>query len=178
MHKNVVTAMFLQSFAWINKAGEPKTFDEEQEFFTDTIQEISAKELALWLLAQCKHFIKLQRLQGKKGFMLSKPITLKLKVNNREVSYGFKFSLSLPRLEKLLQVQPELVAESFVVAPHIKNTSGLLNYITGAGANMLIAKAVKQIEAPQIVNVAPALDGVAEPIAVMQEIGVGELVVE
>lgn len=114
--KNVIVAIFRQNLSNVNKKGELIEFNAEQKFMGETAQAMSANHVGLWLLGQLKHFMKLQRLQGKTGFKLSKPIELTLMVNNKTEKFGFKFSLSLERIERLIEKTPELVQAAFVPA--------------------------------------------------------------
>lgn len=144
---NKIKAIFSQH---LPENGNVPEFNEVQEFTSETTQAVSARTLAIWLLGQMKHFVKLQRLQGKAGFKMSKPIELKLTVNNKTEKLGFKFSLNLERIEKLIETTPDLVQEAFTIAPSIPfinaNSGAALDYLTTNG-NAIVCKAVKEPKA-------------------------------
>jgi len=139
-------AVFAQHLTSVNKGGNVVTFDEEQKFVGETEQAMTANAVSLWLLGQVKHFVKLQRLQGKTGFKMSKPIDLTLTVNKKTEKFGFKFSLSLERIERLIERTPELVQEAFTPARTpsqvIASLEGAKSYLLERG-NSVICPAVK-----------------------------------
>lgn len=143
--KNVIVAVFSQHLSSVKAGGEVVNFDEEQKFIGETTQAMTANHVAVWLLGQVKHFVKLQRLQGKAGFKMSKPIDLSLTVNKTTERFGFKFSLNLERLERLIERTPELVQEAFTPAKTpsqvIASLEGAKNYLLEKG-NVMICKAV------------------------------------
>jgi len=146
--KNVIVAVFAQHLTSVNKAGEVISFDEEQKFVGETEQALTANVVSLWLLGQVKHFVKLQRLQGKTGFKMSKDIELTLMVNKKTEKFGFKFSLSIDRIERLIEKTPHLVQEAFTPARTpsqvIASLEGAKNSLLERG-NFVIAPAVKKL---------------------------------
>ena len=148
--KNVITAVFSQNLTSVNKAGEVVNFSEKQTFAGETEGELTANIVSLWLLGQVKHFVKLQRLQGKTGFKMSKDIDLSLTVNRKTEKFGFKFSLSLERIERLIERTPELVQEAFTPARTVsqvsKSLEGAKSYLLERG-NVVIAPAIKRLAA-------------------------------
>lgn len=147
MEKNVIVAKFSQHLTSVNKNGEVITFDQEQEFFGETTQAMTAKHIGIWLLGQVKHFMVLQRLQGKTGFKMSKDIELELTVNRKTEKFGFKFSLSLKKMEGLIIKTPALVQAALVPAASIgkviASTERAIDNLFEKG-NIVIAPAIKK----------------------------------
>lgn len=147
---NTVTAVFSQNLTWVCKpkegqtVGETKHFSEEQTFTTDTLTEITSRKVGLWLIGTLKHFIRLSRLQGRTGFKMSKPVDLVLSVNNKTENLSFKFTLSVSRIQNLLEKYPAIVTEAFQPAPSIGNITAaqVQMYFTNA-ENLVIAPAAK-----------------------------------
>ena len=87
---------------------------------------------------------------------MSKPIELTLSVNNKTEKFGFRFSLSLERIERLIEKTPDLVQEAFTPAHTpsqvIANQLEAKSYILGTGS-AIIAKAIK----PEKVKVVKAM---------------------
>lgn len=153
---NKVSAHFSQNLTWVAKpkegqaVGETKFFSEEQMFTTDTLTEITSRKVGLWLIGVLKHFIRLSRLQGKTGFKMSKPIDLLLSVNNKSENLSFKFTLSISRIQNLLEKYPAIVCEAFQPAPSIGNITReqVTAYFVNA-ENLVIAPASKALELPE-----------------------------
>lgn len=159
--KNKVTATFSQNLAWVDKHGNPKTFEALQEFSTTTLTELTGKKVGLWIVGVLGNHIKLERLQGRTGFKLSKPVKMEITVNNRSEQMGYKMTLSYKRIAKLLEKSKLIVAASFAPAPGIGQITDekVINYLT-ASDSIVIAPAKKQ---KQLVN-AEGIEPVAEVV--------------
>jgi hypothetical protein len=157
--QNTVIVTMSQNLSRINKAGELVTFNEQQTFKSTTIREVNSHNVALWVMTVLRQFVKLARLQGKDGFKLSKPIVMAVEVNGRklhvkttgEESVSFKFTLSLKRIENMLDKYPELLKVAFAPTPNIGGiTAGQVrDYFNGA-KSLIFAKAKKDelLDAP------------------------------
>lgn len=163
--ENKVTAHFTQNLSWTNKAGELKSFNEDQTFTSDTLTEITSRKVGLWLIGVLKHFIKLSRLQGRTGFKMSKPVELELSVNNKSERMDFKFTLAIGRIEGLLTKYPALVTEAFQPAPAIGGITRekVVAYFTN-GENLVIAPSITK-ETKQITDAEETHAEVMEVVA-------------
>ena len=143
--KNKVTATFSQNLTWVDKQGNPRTFENEQEFSTETLTELTGKKVGLWIVGVLGNYIQLARLQGRQGFKMSKPVAMEIRVNNRSESMGYKMTLSHKRIAKLLERSKLLVGKSFAPAPAIGSiTEGQVTQYLLTADSLVIAPAKKQ----------------------------------
>ena len=162
--KNKVTVTFSQNLAWVDKHGNPKTFEDEQTFSTTTLTELTGRKIGLWMVGVLGNHIQLQRLQGRTGFKLSKPVQMEVTVNNRTESMGYKMTLSYKRIAKLLEKSKLLVGKSFAPAPAIGNISDAqVEQYLMASDSIVIAPAKKAKQLAEKVDVPadmPVVDAV------------------
>lgn len=157
--KNVVTVGFSQDLNYVTNGNPAKNvpgklieFSNEASFESETLREISAENIAAFAIGSVENFIAVQRLQGKEGFKMNKPIVFKLKVNNNQTeTFEMKMSLSIPRLQKLLEKSPHLIARAFAKFDNVADRtianemSHIARMRTG---HLIVAKAVKELPAP------------------------------
>lgn len=158
---NMVTAVFDQNLTSTNKAGEIVEFHSGvQAFSTETLTELTSEKVGLWLIGVLKHFIRLQRLQGRTGFKMSKPVDLKLSVNNKTENLSFKFTLSISRIKNLLDRYPAMVTEAFLPSPAIGtiNKAAIERYFVNA-ETIVLAPAIKKAELSDIEEVKELTEG-------------------
>ena len=155
--KNGVTMLVSQHIpAYVTSKGSPvEEFNNEHEFTSETVQELTAEQAALWAVCALKKYQKMQRLQRKTGFKMSKDVSIKFSVNNRSESVSMKFSLNVDRLNGLLDRTPELFAEAFTMNPSIGglNKTKALNYINTLPSKVILAgKVLNEIENADVLS--------------------------
>lgn len=169
--KNVVKVVFSQHLDYDTKGrggkeGRNIKYDNDWAVVNETVRELSAENIASWLIGQLGHFMAMMRLQGKTGFKLSKPIRVEVYVNNKKAeTFEWKFSMNLDRVETLLNKQPELVARAFTKYNNVADSTveTAMKYLTdGRAGRTIIAPAKKKAELnPSVAEDLPLIEETA-----------------
>lgn len=149
MEKNKVVLIVKQCIpAYVTKQGNTvEAYENEVEFTSETTRQMNAENVACFAVCALKKYQRLQRLQGKTGFKMSKEITLTIKVNNKaQETVSMKFSLNQDRLLSILNRTPLLLAEAFVMNPSVGGLtiSKAQQYLTTPADKVILAKHIAE----------------------------------
>lgn len=154
--KNKVMLIITQNIPQVVKEGGViiPAFSNKVEFSSETVQPVTAENVASLAIVALNHYMKVERLQSNTGFKLSKPLTMEMIVNGRSGTIDkLKFTMNAERLAKKLESAPELVAAVFTSLPNVGGLTAnkALNFMT-MGGKTLLADAVKQLDNAQLVE--------------------------
>lgn len=126
----------------------------EVSFKEETDKEVTAKSFANWFICKVVPFQRIQVLNGKDGFQTSKPMTITMQINKKQLSHETKFTINPDRLLKCLERNQNLVRELVLLnssPAHGATDAKVHSYLLSAPQNVVLAKSKKdepELKAP------------------------------